>query len=927
MSEVEREIGAIIASVHAQLDAFDEIKLKEIEGRHPELMPQLHERLVDCLILKNARAAAPQEERESCDASSEIPKLRFDRYQILQKIGHGGQGTVYRAVQSSPRRVVALKVYHVPAQRDPNKSLRMQREVQLTARLKHRSIVKIIEAGYANQRFFHVMEYIEGLSITDHVKLENPGITERLELFLKVADAVDYAHRNGVIHRDLKPTNILVDSDGTPFILDLGLAKLLDANAMGVDDPHSIPGTVVGTPPYMSPEQITNSDEVDVRCDVYSLGIILGELLTGSVPFSLEGSPSEVRQRILCDPPLSLSAMVDRNKIGFSELHLIGIELSAVFRRSIERRPENRYQSVSALADDVRRFLNGDVVSVLQDRVSHVARKLLRRYRVHAMIAGGFTVLVVATAVFATASWMRAENSAARARASASIAQDVLSDVVTELDEELGALAGGMQLRDRLLDGVENRLAELEPLVESDSDLSPILMEQLQDRGRIAMAQGRKQAARGYFEKALGLQNGTIAPGEDGALAGARLERLIALTDEDSLARLTQLAVRLSEAPPDWSSASAKTLLATVYIDCARGHFYRGDFLRCGEQAQYAIAELRPLVRNLPSSINLNSMLAQALEYSGVGALNTQGPQAARQPLDESLQIRRQLIKRRSFDVQLQESLMQNHIFLATANEREGLPDETIAELNEAVRIGMRLTESEPSNMRWKRGLSAAHMRLASCYFRAKRIDEAYEHSAVAVGLSQSEFDTEPSNNEAQISIAGALSSRGQCHLAAGRLQEALGDMTKAHEFRLNLLDADPNDLRAINSLAATYSELGRCYDRLEMLDAAVNSAKSAWELQREAYDRSEESIYYLDVLISNCVNYSKVLIRRNKADDLDIAERVLGEAQALLSQVMRNDKQALSEPRLELLTFSIRKNLSVIEKRRLRAMQPRPAD
>ncbi|UCG16916.1 MAG: serine/threonine protein kinase [Phycisphaerales bacterium] len=343
--------------------------------------------------------------KSGADFGRVVPQ-RIDRYEIVRVIGEGGMGVVYEARQENPPRTVALKVIRAGLS-GTHLLKRFQHEAQVLGQLHHHGIAHIYEAGTATlktgsggvvERPFLAMEFIRGEPLSRYAQKNALDTRQRLDLFTSVCDAVQHAHDQGVIHRDLKPGNILVEANGQPKVLDFGVARVTDADVHTVTLQTAV-GQLVGTLAYMSPEQVTGDPAyLDTRSDVYALGVVLFELLTGRLPLDVgnRSIPDAVRM-VREEEPTRLSSI----STAFRG------DLETILAKALEKDKTRRYQAASDLAADVRRYLRGEAIEARRDSALYVLRKMVARYRGIALAAA---LLVVLLAAFGGVSFYQAEK-------------------------------------------------------------------------------------------------------------------------------------------------------------------------------------------------------------------------------------------------------------------------------------------------------------------------------------------------------------------------------------------------------------------------------------------------------------------------------------------------------------------------------------
>ena len=495
---------------------------------------------VEALIAADAEAgsflsaAARWEPSEQDGVEPALPAgASIGPYRVLREIGRGGMGVVYEAEQQRPRRSVALKVILGARHVDADTVRMFQRESASLARLKHPGIAAIHESGSTEDGLhYFAMELVQGRTLSRVLDeagapASRPALRLRLALFRKICAAVAYAHQRGVIHRDLKPSNILVvDADAPEIkVLDFGLARITDPDGAG-ESAFTALGRIQGTLPYMSPEQVRGRrDEVDVRTDVYALGVILYRMLSGRLPFELEQADLPQAARIVSEQePRPVRAAGAGVKLEH--------DLTVIVHKAIDKDPARRYASVAALEDDVARYLGGQPILARGPSPAYQLRKLVARHKAAFGVAGVVALLLVA---FAVASAMQARRIAAerdRANREAVTAREV-SDFMTDLfkvSDPSAARGNSITAREILDQGV----ARIEQELAGQPEV----------RSRLMMTMGTVYSSLGLYDRAAPLLEQTVET-RRGLLGAEHPDTLAAM---HALASTYELTGRSAEA-------------------------------------------------------------------------------------------------------------------------------------------------------------------------------------------------------------------------------------------------------------------------------------------------------------------------------------------------------------------------------------------
>ncbi len=682
---------------------------------------------------------------------------RLGPYRIVQEIGRGGMGIVFKAVRDDDQysKTVALKV--APACRDLDLLRdRFRLERQILAGLEHPNIARLLEGGTDHGTPFFAMEYVDGASITDYCKAGALSVRERIELFRQVCAAVHYAHQHMVVHRDLKPSNIVVDRAGNPKLLDFGIAKLLTPD---LDGGNTVTGTLWWTPDYTSPEQILGRN-VTTRTDIYSLGLVLYELLTGvRAQASKHSSPSEL-QAAVCDvePPLpSVSAAADGNLALSRELRG---DLDRVVAMAIRKEPERRYGSIQEFSDDLGRCLTGRPVLANPGSRTYRAHKFIGRHRL-AFAAGCIMVMLAATGLASTLYQAhRAEIRFLQLRKLANI-------FIFDVHDRIAKLPGATEARKMI---VQTALEYLENL-RADAAGDPALARELAGAyQRIGDVQGQPTTSN------LGDTQGALISYRHAASLLSPLE-----LRNDLVARRQLAMVQSKIGTVLRTLGSTKEALASYYQ--ARDTVERALKQEPGDQTTL----------NLNGQIQLD--LARILLTTGDKAGAAKASRAV-------IEISRALVVREPANREARGNLSVAEANLATILLANGELEEAAANFRSAIEVRAKLSKGDPDNADLRRSLMVGYGHLADALgvnggMSLGDLPGAADAIAKAVTIAEWLCAKDPADRKAQFDLASAKLRLGSI-LAdePERAAEGIKPLEEAQVILVRLSAEDPKNYR-----------------------------------------------------------------------------------------------------------------------------------
>jgi tetratricopeptide (TPR) repeat protein/tRNA A-37 threonylcarbamoyl transferase component Bud32 len=589
---------------------------------------------------------------------------RVGPYRLVRELGRGGMGTVFLAERDDDQYLARVAVKLVRPGMDTDFILeRFRRERQTLARLQHPNISRLLDGGTTDGGLpYIVMEYIDGLWLTDYAVTHRLAIEDRLRLFIDVCSAVDYAHRNFVIHRDLKPGNILVNADGVPKLLDFGICKLL------IVEPGSASDTVAApmTPNYASPEQV-RGEPLTLLSDIYSLGAVLYELLTGKCPRQFATlTPQAIERAVALNAIARPSAAADK-----ALARGLAGDLDNIVMRALDAEPPRRYESAAQFADDLRRYLRHEPVQARPPTVRYRATKFARRNRL--AIAATAAVFIALTGGLAVSTY-ESRIAAARLQQIRSLSDTLVFDV----HDAVRDLPGATKARQIIVQTALQYLDSSANSVKGDPGAEKALAKAYR---RLGDVQGNVQTAN------LG----------DPAGAQARYGQAVALLDD-----------ALRRTPGDVDAITERLIL---YSRLGTLHAYTGQLRDAVQTLQEGIRFAGPVVAS--NDPELQKALAGVYLDSSDARRNLNDNAGALRDATESLRLYRRVAELRPSDPTVRHALASGYAAAGMAESGLNQMREALAHFRDGTTEMEKLVAAEPHNVSWNRDLMLAYGHIA----------------------------------------------------------------------------------------------------------------------------------------------------------------------------------------------------------------------
>jgi serine/threonine protein kinase len=778
---------------------------------------------------------------------------RLGAYELLREIGRGGMGTVWLACRADQQfdKLVAVKL--LKRGTDTDELLRrFQAERQILARLEHPNIARLLDAGTTEDDLpYFVMEYVDGLRLNEFIEQEKLSLVDRLRLFLKICGAIQFAHQNLVVHRDLKPGNILITPQSEPKLLDFGVAKLL------APDEDALLMTVAGqerfTPAYASPEQV-NGEAVTTLSDVYTAGALLYEMLTDASAHRFSAphpTPTELLRVVAHEEPARPSiAAADPATKG----QLRG-DLDNIILKALRKDPARRYASMGAFAADIQRHLDDKPVTARPDTFSYRAGKFVRRNKV-GVAAAAVVVLILLAGIVGT-TW--------QARVATSRFNDVrrlAHSVLFDYHDAIANLPGSTVVREKLVHDSLDYLDHLGKQAGNDlslqREIAAAYLKIGDVEGQPNMANlGHSASALESYRKSLALWQRIVDAAPRDTEATCKLATVYSrigevLRDQRDLnAALEQnrKAVALMEGinAADNPNADVRECLAWVYIvlgDVLGNPMIAnaGDAAGATENYRRGLEIRERLLQEDPTSRERRKWAAVAYQRVATMLHARDDEPGAIEQLRKGLEIDEGLLREDPNDAGEQRSVSVDCTYLYLAAFAMGDTAQAKNYISRAIELLEHVVQADPKNVTTQVTLASSYTQMLYVLGRSGDMDGAVRYARKALEIATPLLANDPANLGRLATIRSVHERMADLQLRAGDGAAALSSAREELELNARILAQQPSNTNARRSEAATHAQLGRAH-RLIAQHAAAGSPESleSWRSARGEFVQSRD--------------------------------------------------------------------------------------
>ena len=800
-------------------------------------------------------------------------------YKIIEEIGRGGMGAVYLAQRADEQyeSLVAVKV--IKRGMDTDHILRSFRnERQILAYLNHPNIVRLFDGGTTVDGLpYFIMGYINGQPIKEYCDEKRLSVDERLNLFLKVCSAVQYAHQNLIVHRDLKPSNILVTEEGVPKLLDFGIAKILSQD--NTDQEQTATMARAMTPEYASPEQV-RGERVTTASDIYSLGVILYELLTGRRPYSFKGrTQAEVAQLISASGPGKPSTAVshieevkdtdgvDANSTSeaiSTARDASPVELSRRLRgdldnivlKAMRKEQERRYSSVEQFAEDIERHLEGLPVRARKDTFSYRASKFVQRNRV-GVAAAALIMLTLIGGIIATA-WESHLAQAERAKAERRFndVRSLVNSLLFQLDVEIEKLPGSTKARELLVKQTLNYLDSVSQEASGEVLLQREIATGYEKLGDVQSRLnspnlGDTRGAMDSYQKSLKIRKLLFADnpndsqlGLELALAYNRMGDMLSKTSNaqgalDNYRQALELAEKIAAHDP----AQARGALGYSYLMVGRALLKTGDLPAALESFQKSLAIREAMAAENPKDESLRRALIPA--YDGVAyVLSLYGkPSEALDYYRKSEAISGALFAANPLDADFRRTVMDTEEWIAITFGEMG---ENTAGLNyhlKALALCQAQLASDPANAQALDDIGDVYQEIGNTLTRLGKPKDALDNFHKSLENYQALSDADPTDANAKRQVYLTIRLMGNALMLAGKTRDALENYRQALSVFQELSQADPSNAEIQYDMGVSYRKISEALAKSGDMTRALESSGQALAIFEMLVQRSPANV------------------------------------------------------------------------------------